>query len=128
MFDKKTVYEIYKKKFEVKEKFLKEAPHIIGRFMDFYFTGKRDEEQYKKDVEFIQETEKELPDLFHLFDLNGTAYGCCYASSIVDAVVTTINAGRNCVYVSSDYLTKPVVEALEERGFTVSKDNVIIWG
>lgn len=126
MFDKETVYEIYKKKFEAKEKFLNEAPHIIGQFMDFYFTGKKDKEQYAKDVKFIQEAEKELSSLFGLFILDGAVYKCNYADLVVDAVVTAINDRRDCAYV--DCLTKPVVEALEERGFTVSKDNVIIWG
>ena len=133
MFNAEKMRAYYNKIEKARKLFDEKSIDIICHFMDFYYEGKYDEEQRKKDEEFLSFSAKTMGTLFDIFDeINSPfcteKYKSDYIRKIVGSIKEAAKNGKDIVYINrGTNLDRRVVSALKKRGFFVN-NNVIYWG
>lgn len=133
MFNVENIRARYNKVERARKLFDEKSIDIICRFMDFYYEGKYDEEQRKKDEEFLSFSAETMGTLFDIFDeINNPfcpeKYKSDYIRKIVGNIKEAAQNGKDIVYIKWETnLDRRVVSALKKRGFFVN-NNIIYWG
>lgn len=133
MFNVENIRARYNQVERARKLFDEKSIDIICRFMDFYYEGKYDEEQRKKDEEFLSFSAETMGTLFDIFDeINSPfcpeKYKSDYIRKIVENIKEAAQNGKDIVYINWEInLDRRVVSALKKRGFVVN-NNVIYWG
>lgn len=133
MFNVENIRARYNQVERARKLFDEKSIDIICRFMDFYYEGKYDEEQRKKDEEFLSFSAETMGTLFDIFDeINNPfcpeKYKSDYIRKIVGNIKEAAQNGKDIVYIKWETnLDRRVVSALKKRGFFVN-NNVIYWG
>ena len=133
MFNVENIRARYNEIERARKLFDEKSIDIICRFMDFYYEGKYNEEQRKKDEEFLSSSAETMGTLFDIFDeINSPfcqeKYKSDYIRKVVENIKEAAQNGKDIVYIKWETnLDRRVVSALKKRGFFVN-NKVIYWG